>query len=106
MGGAIRKQGYEKWECESDVGELCRGPIGKEANVPVGALDVRVDGGYETVAPRWSFRTGCVGGDAEYAVGVEQVKQRRQQWDYGVEAGTEDNAWAWEGRRTKKGVNY
>jgi len=75
MGRAVRKEWYEEWERESDVGELGRGPIGKEADVPVGALDVRVDGGYEMVAPRWSFRTGCVGGDAEGAVSVELVKQ-------------------------------
>jgi len=106
MRRAVRKEWYEEWERESDVGELCRGPIGKEADVPVGALDVRVDGGYETVAPRWSFRAGCVGDDAEDAVGVELVKQRRQEWDHGMEAGAEDNAWTWECRRPKKGVNY
>jgi len=75
MGRAVRKEWYEEWERESDVGELGRGPIGKEADVPVGALDMRVDGGYEMVAPRWSFRTGCGGGDAEGAVSVELVKQ-------------------------------
>lgn len=43
MGDAVKQHGHEKWERESDVGELGGGPVGKETDVPVGALDVRVD---------------------------------------------------------------
>ena len=43
MEHAVKKDGHEEWERESDVGELGGGPVGKETDVPVGALDVRVD---------------------------------------------------------------
>lgn len=43
MGQAVKKYRYEEWERESDVGELGRGPVSKETDVPVGALNVRVD---------------------------------------------------------------
>ncbi len=43
MGRAVPKEWNEEWEGESDVGEQSGGPIGEEADVPIGALDVRVD---------------------------------------------------------------
>ena len=73
MGDAVEKEGYEEWERESDVGKLGGGPVGKETDTPVGALDVCVDRWYEIVAPGWSGGIGGGRGKAEDAVGVELV---------------------------------
>jgi hypothetical protein len=40
---AVKQDGNEEWERESDIGELGEGPIGKETEAPVGALDVGVN---------------------------------------------------------------
>ena len=75
MGYTVKEEWDEEWKRESDVGELSGGPVGEETDVPIGALDVGVDRGYEMVTPRWSFSIGCGGGDAEDAVSVELVKE-------------------------------
>jgi hypothetical protein len=43
VGHAVKKERYEDWERESDVGKLGKGPIGKETDAPIIALDVGVD---------------------------------------------------------------
>lgn len=43
MRRAVEKERKEEWERESNVWELSRGPVGKETDAPVGALDVCVD---------------------------------------------------------------
>jgi hypothetical protein len=75
VGYTVKEDWEEDWERESDVGELSRGPVGEETDVPIGALYVGVDRGDEMVAPRRSFCIGCDSGDAEDAVSVELVKE-------------------------------
>ena len=43
MGHAVKEEWNEKWEREGDVGELSRGPVGEETDMPIGALHVGVD---------------------------------------------------------------
>jgi hypothetical protein len=75
VGHAVKKERYEDWERESDVGKLGKGPIGKETDAPIIALDVGVDWWYEVVAPRWSWEIGWGGGEAEGAVSVELMEE-------------------------------
>jgi hypothetical protein len=75
VGYIVKEEWDEEWERESDIGELSRGPVGEETDLPIRVLDVSVDRGNEMVAPRWSFGIGCNDGDAEYAVSVELVKE-------------------------------
>ena len=105
VGHAVEKDRDEEWKREGDVGQLGGGPIRKETDVPVGALDVGVDRGYEAVAPWWPFGISCAGGEAEGTVCVHLVKQKRQERQEGVEAGTKHDDWARQGRRKQKGMN-
>jgi hypothetical protein len=43
MRNTVKYERNEEWERESDVGELGRGPVGEETDMPVCALDVGID---------------------------------------------------------------
>jgi len=48
---AERKQATQRWRCEKEIGYLLRGPVTKEADIPVGFLGVRVDARNRSIAP-------------------------------------------------------
>lgn len=77
MGNTVKQQRNEEWERECDVGELGRGPIGEETDMPVCALDVGIDRGYEVITPRRLLGMIRSRSKAEYAVCVALVNQGR-----------------------------